>query len=166
MRATKSIETPSDVIVAEKKKKRNFKFWKKSKVINSSKSGLTIFIIMLGKLKISQLHMHNRCEHQKKIILVETGLAFFLLCAVIVSKAYGVASSVEQYLPAEWVEPHAWAAEKDPLQQLCPQTPAVAACDIECDKRDLEIAFRKLVHNFFDRSKFMVRGLQDTNHFN
>lgn len=73
-------------------------------------------------------------------------------------KVYGVASSVDQYLQPDWIEPHAWASEKDPIQQLCPKATVINTCDKDCDKRNLEIAFKKLVNNFFSRDKFMVRG--------
>lgn len=75
---------------------------------------------------------------------------------MLASKTYCAASTVEQYLKPEWTEPHAWATENDPLQQLCPQALIVNTCDKDCDKRNIEIAFKKLIHNFFDRSKFMV----------
>lgn len=70
------------------------------------------------------------------------------------SKTAGVSSKYEQYLNPDWVEPHAWAAEKDPLQQLCP---AVAECSTDYDKRNVEVALKKLVYSLFDRSKFVVR---------
>lgn len=87
------------------------------------------------------------------IFSVWKATAIVLLVAL---STYCVASNVEQYLNPEWIEPHAWAAEKDPLQQLCPQMPVATTCDRECDKRNIEIAFKKLVHNFFARDKFTV----------
>lgn len=69
--------------------------------------------------------------------------------------------SAHQYLNPEWVEPHAWAGEKDPLQKLCPQ-------QIDCKQSDKQyennlnalVAFKKLVYNLFDRNKFKVRILK------
>lgn len=106
---------------------------------------------MIGEFSLNR----RRRSKNTKFILFKTGTAFVLFCLMLASKTYGVASDVEQYLNPEWIEPHAWANEKDPLQKLCPQAPIVNM-NKDCDKRNIEIAFKKLIRNFFDRSKFMV----------
>lgn len=106
---------------------------------------------MLGEFSYNKFVLFKA---KRKFVSSSTAAAF-TLCIILVLQTYGLASNAEQYLNPEWIEPHAWAAEKDPLQRLCPQ---VTTCDKECDKRNLEIAFKKLVHNFFAPDKFKVCG--------
>lgn len=100
---------------------------------------------MIGECSVGAIH-------NKIIYHLKTVSAFVLVCCVLCTATDGL----DQYLNPEWIEPHAWGNEKDPLQQLCPQA-SVATCDKQCDKRNLEIAFKKFVHIIFGRDKFKVR---------
>lgn len=62
-----------------------------------------------------------------------------------------------EFMNPEWVETHAWANQKNPLKQLCPQSVECNTLEGQCLKNsNVEIAFKKLVRTLFDRNKFQV----------
>lgn len=64
------------------------------------------------------------------------------------------AAYASNYLNPDWVETHAWAKDKDPLKQLCPQ---ISDCKSECLKNsNANTAYRRLVSTVFDRKYYQV----------
>lgn len=57
-----------------------------------------------------------------------------------------------EYLNPDWVDPHDWKGDRDPLQQLCPQTQKCEPCE-----HTAKSEYLRLVNSFFDENKFRVR---------
>lgn len=68
-----------------------------------------------------------------------------------------VLTTGSNYLNPDWKETHAWANDKDPLRQLCPQQ---IDCNSECSKNlNVNVAYKRLVSNIFDRRYYKVSGI-------
>lgn len=55
------------------------------------------------------------------------------------------------YMNPEWVDPHAWSNEKNPLSQLCPNAVPCQPCEQSATNE-----YIRLVKVLFDRKEFRV----------
>lgn len=51
----------------------------------------------------------------------------------------------------EWVDPHDWTVQKDPLQKLCPKSEPCKPCEITAKSEYL-----RLVNSLFNSNEFRV----------
>lgn len=56
-----------------------------------------------------------------------------------------------EYLNPEWVDPHDWTIDRDPLDKLCPQTQACKPCE-----NTAKSEYLRLVNSLFNPSEFRV----------
>lgn len=63
-----------------------------------------------------------------------------------------VRSHKNEYLNPEWVDPHDWTKDKDPLQKLCPQSDLCKPCE-----KTFKSEYLRLVNSLFNPSEFRVR---------
>lgn len=62
-----------------------------------------------------------------------------------------VKSNSKQYMNPEWVDPHDWSIDRDPLHKLCPQTEACKPCE-----NTAKGEYLRLVNSLFDPKEFRV----------
>lgn len=58
----------------------------------------------------------------------------------------------KEYLNPDWVDPHDWSVDKDPLDNLCPQTQACKPCE-----NSAKPEYLRLVNSLFNPKEFRVR---------
>lgn len=56
----------------------------------------------------------------------------------------------------EWIDPHDWTVDKDPLKQLCPQTETCKPCT-----NTAKSEYLRLVNSLFNPNEFRVCKLFD-----
>lgn len=57
----------------------------------------------------------------------------------------------DQYMNPDWVDPHAWSKERDPLIQLCPESQPCKPCE-----SNAQAPYLRLVNTIFDINKLHV----------
>lgn len=56
-----------------------------------------------------------------------------------------------KYLDPQWIDPHDWSSNKDPLHDLCPQNEACKPCE-----KTARSEYLRLVKTVFDPNQFRV----------
>lgn len=59
-----------------------------------------------------------------------------------------------EYLNPDWIDPHDWTGDRDPLQQLCPKTQNCEPCE-----HSAKSEYLRLVNSFFNLNEFRVRNI-------
>lgn len=77
---------------------------------------------------------------------------FIIVTVVILSCVLSISTCVEnEYLNPEWIDPHAWSNDQDPLSKLCPKSEPCKTCE-----KDAKTEYLRLVNTLFDPSQFRV----------
>lgn len=88
-----------------------------------------------------------------------TNILFLLIPMFVLFAAFLVFLSIgctavrcrnNEYLNPDWVDPHDWKSDQDPLQQLCPQT--------QPHEHSAKSEYLRLVNSFFNPDEFRVRS--------
>ncbi|XP_055304634.1 uncharacterized protein LOC129569618 [Sitodiplosis mosellana] len=76
-------------------------------------------------------------------------LDFITVSLLLMTIATAVRCRNTEYLNPEWVDPHDWTVEKDPLNKLCPQTQTGKPCE-----NSAKSEYLRLVNSLFNPSEF------------
>lgn len=120
----------------------------------------------MDKGKYLRAFRFHICLKQKKIIrffflfLLLFSLVMIFLSILFVVPA--ITTEIYEHTNSEWVNPHSWESNDDKLLQM--QCSKVETCSAnEMKMKNLEAAYKRLVYNIFDRSKFEVCTLYNNN---
>lgn len=80
-------------------------------------------------------------------------IIFFILVQVflVFVTAVGCHNLNPKYLDPDWVDPHDWSSNRDPLHELCPESDACKPCE-----KTVRSEYLRLVKTIFDPSQFRV----------
>lgn len=83
-------------------------------------------------------------------------ISIFSVCVVVWYFSFECAA--DDYMNPEWVDPHSWSTDKDPLAQLCPQSEPCKPCE-----KDARPEYLRLVNTLFNPNEFRVREKLSSN---
>lgn len=89
----------------------------------------------------------NRRSNLSLSLLVKISLSISVFFACI-----AISSCVaNEYMDPEWIDPHAWSRDDNPLAQLCPQSQPCKPCE-----QTAQAPYLRLVNSLFNPSEFRV----------
>lgn len=100
---------------------------------------------IIGKLWILQKKLELAAYRIDCVFFVQVFLVFSTIGFVVVS------CRDHKYLDPQWIDPHDWSKNRDPLDELCPKTEACKPCE-----KTARSEYLRLVNTIFDPSEFRV----------
>lgn len=75
----------------------------------------------------------------------------FLFSVFVIISHFTWTCTANDYMNPEWIDPHAWSDDGDPLTKLCPKSEPCKPCG-----KDIKPEYLRLVNSLFNPDEFRV----------